>query len=77
MCFAAPLSGVWCAAFISCCLRRDFFSFLDVKKEKKVVQKCRLSVLEVLYESEIQKIALVNSKNNYADDCLIANKERR
>lgn len=35
MCFAAPLSGVWCAAFISCCLRRDFFSFLDVKKEKK------------------------------------------
>lgn len=41
------------------------------------MQKCRFSVLEVLYESEIQKVALVNSKNNYADGCLIANKDRR
>lgn len=39
MCFAAPLSGVWCAAFISCCLRRGFFSFLDVKKKK--IKSCR------------------------------------
>lgn len=41
MCFAAPLSGVWCAAFISCCLQRGFFSFLDVKKNKKL---CRTVV---------------------------------